>query len=141
MALDLSDEQRARMGKLADELRKRQWEIQGKIMDRESELRRLGEEQRRAQKALSELQGQMGQVAADVGRRARDLLTEEQRQRIQGAGPQGMPPTAFPRGYGGRPAESKRPGPQMTPWGGPMGGPGGGRRSGSGGGSGGGMGM
>jgi hypothetical protein len=84
--LDLSEPQRERLGRLADELRKRQWEIQGKVMDRESDLRRLGEEQRKAMKALQDLQGQLGQVVTDAVKRASEVLTEEQRQRLQGGG-------------------------------------------------------
>lgn len=101
-ALDLSEEQRDRLARLSEDLRKRQWEVQGKVMDRESELRRLGEEQRKAVKALQDLQGQLGQVVADAMKRASDVLTEEQRQRLQG-GPAGMGVPAMPPGGVGMP--------------------------------------
>jgi hypothetical protein len=108
MALDLSEEQRDRIGKLSDELRKQQWAIQGKVMDRESELRRLAEEQRRLTKALTDLQGQMARAAADTVQRARAVLTEEQRQRLEGPGSgPGSAPGMMP------------PGMQGGPWGGP----------------------
>ncbi|MCU0934747.1 MAG: Spy/CpxP family protein refolding chaperone [Gammaproteobacteria bacterium] len=143
-ALDLSEPQRERLGRLADELRKKQWEIQGKVMDRESELRRLGEEQRKAIKALQDLQGQLGQLVTDAVKRASEVLTEEQRQRLQGPSPgMGLPATpagfGMPQGGGQGPQGTPSMGrPIAPPYGSTGPGPGTGRRAGSG--SGGGMG-
>jgi hypothetical protein len=82
--LDLSDDRRQRLNRLAESLRKRQGELQGKVTAREGELRRLGEELRKVMNALQDLQSQPGQAAADAVKRATDVLNEEQRQRLQG---------------------------------------------------------
>jgi hypothetical protein len=136
LALDLSDDQRDRLGRIADDLRKRQWDLQGKVMDRESELRRLADGQRRATKAIGDLRAEMGKASADALRRAREVLTEEQRQRLEGLSYPGGAPMGAPGAPGGAPGPTG-PGFQGVPPAGTFGpGPGGARRGGSGSGAG-----
>jgi hypothetical protein len=101
LALDLSDDQRSRIGKLSDELRKKQWELQGKRVDREGELRKLSDEQRRLTRAIAEIESQMGKTSSEAVTRAHELLTDPQRERLSGGGAHlGVPPMLAPGGWG-----------------------------------------
>jgi Spy/CpxP family protein refolding chaperone len=108
--LDLSDDQRAKLNKLQDEHRKKDWEIAGKIMDEQAKLRDLYDADTPDAKkigtaygAIARLQQQAVEANVELHNRMQAVLTKEQREQLKqwrrGMGP-GMGPG--PRGMMGR---------------------------------------
>jgi hypothetical protein len=95
----LSDEQRSELGNIADELRRQRWDLMGQMMDHESEIRRLQEEQVRHNQAIMDLRGKIREAGGAAMQRAQQLLTEEQKARLQEVQRQpAMPGGMWPRG-------------------------------------------
>jgi Spy/CpxP family protein refolding chaperone len=87
--LNLTDEQRAKIGKLQDELRKKQWATMGQIMDERQKLFELySADSPDAKKVgavygkIFDLRRQMIEAAIDTGNRTQALLTQEQRAQL-----------------------------------------------------------
>ena len=95
--LDLTDEQRAEVGKIRDEQRKQHWALRDKLQDQYSTLRKLNaaETPDRAaiDKAYDEIfktERQFVQVSVDATEKAEKLLTDDQKKvftRWRRAGP------------------------------------------------------
>lgn len=90
--LDLSDEQRAKINKLADELKHNNWATQGLINDETAKLRDLYEADKRDTAAIGkeyqkifELERQMIETYLDTQNRIDALLTPEQLARAKEA--------------------------------------------------------
>ncbi len=89
--LDLSDDQRAALGPMDDELFRRQWEITGKMIEAERKLRRQassrspGDEQAIAagHKALRELREQRSLALSQMQEKVDAILTPEQREKLR----------------------------------------------------------
>lgn len=100
--LDLTDEQRAKISKLQNDLRKKQWATMGQIMDEREKLFELySADSPDAKKVgavygkIFDLRRQMIEAAIDTQNRTQALLTKEQRAQLGqwrhgwGAGPGG----------------------------------------------------
>ncbi len=84
--LELSDEQRAQLRKLKSELRRKNWELMGKVMDEKDKLHNLYAADKRDPKVIGAvygtifgLQRQMIEASVETLNRAEALLTAEQR--------------------------------------------------------------
>jgi Spy/CpxP family protein refolding chaperone len=103
--LDLTEEQRASIHKLRDQLRRTNWDTMGKIMDESSKLRELFAADKPDAKTIGAVYGnifdlrrQMIEGKIDTHNRVDGLLTKEQRQELKqlkrghgtGRGGQGM---------------------------------------------------
>jgi Spy/CpxP family protein refolding chaperone len=89
-ALNLSEEQHAKIKKLADELKHKNWATQGLINDETAQLSDLYEADKRDPAAIGkeyqkvfDLKRQMIETYLDVQNRIEDVLTPEQRARIK----------------------------------------------------------
>ncbi|HEU0188891.1 MAG TPA: Spy/CpxP family protein refolding chaperone [Gallionella sp.] len=90
MSLDLSDEQRAKINKLSDELKHNNWTTKGLIMDESAKLRDLYAADRRDPSAIGkeyqkifDLQRQMIEATITSQNRIEDLLTPDQRTQLK----------------------------------------------------------
>jgi Spy/CpxP family protein refolding chaperone len=88
-ALDLTAEQRAKINKIQDELRKQHWALMGKMMDEQAKLRDLYYEDTPDAKkigAVSDsifaLRRQMIESRVDAFNRIREVLTKDQREQL-----------------------------------------------------------
>jgi len=103
--LDLNDEQRAKVNKIHDDLRRQHWETLGKIMDEQAKLRDLyGADKRDTQAILKvheqidQLRRKMTEAHLKAENQMEAVLTKEQREqlrqmrrgRMHGMGPGGM---------------------------------------------------
>ncbi len=113
--LDLKDEQRTKINKIHDDLRKQHWAIMGKMMDEQGTLRDLHQADVPDAKKigavygnLGKLRQQMAETHVEAMNKINALLTPEQRDQMRqwrrgGCGPMGMrPPGAPGRGMMGR---------------------------------------
>ncbi|MDH4164620.1 MAG: Spy/CpxP family protein refolding chaperone [Nitrospirota bacterium] len=89
-ALDLTKDQKARINKIQDELRKQHWAVMGKMMDEQSKLRDLYDEEKLDAKkinavsdAIHGLRKQMIESRIDAFNRMREVLTAEQRDQLK----------------------------------------------------------
>jgi len=110
--LDLTSEQRTKINKIHDELRRKNWEALGKIQDEEAKLRDLYAADKRDPKAIGAVYGsiyalkrQMIEAGIDAHNRMEALLSDAQRaqlKQIRGSmdpGARGMMgPGGMPRG-------------------------------------------
>lgn len=87
--LDLTAEQRSKINKIQDDLRRQHWAVMGKIMDEQAKLRDLyAEDLLDAKKitavsdAIHTLRKQMIESQIDAVNRMRDILTKEQREQF-----------------------------------------------------------
>ena len=87
--LDLTVEQRIKIKKIQDDLRRQHWAVMGKMMDEQARLRDLYEEEKLDAKkitavsdAIQVLRKQMIESRIDVFNRMRDVLTKEQREQL-----------------------------------------------------------
>jgi Spy/CpxP family protein refolding chaperone len=85
MSLSLSDDQRAKINKLSDALRHRNWATMGQIQDESDKLRDLYEADKRDPKAIDseyqkvfDLKRQMIRAMLETQNQVEDLLTPEQ---------------------------------------------------------------
>ena len=88
--LDLTDDQRAKINKIQDEQRKKNWDAMGKIMDEQSKLRDLYAADKRDPKIIGAVYGtifnlkrQMIEATIDAQNRMEALLTDKQRQELK----------------------------------------------------------
>jgi len=88
--LDLTDDQRAKINKIQDEQRKKNWDAMGKIMDEQSKLRDLYAADKRDPKIIGAVYGtifnlkrQMIEATIDAQNRMEALLTDQQRQELK----------------------------------------------------------
>jgi len=88
-ALDLTAEQRAKINKIQDDMRKQHWALMGKIMEEQAKLRDLySEDLLEAKKitavsdAIHAYRKQMIESRIDAFNRMRDVLTKEQREQL-----------------------------------------------------------
>jgi Spy/CpxP family protein refolding chaperone len=107
--LDLTDEQRNKIENIHDDVRRKNWDTYGKIMDEQSKLRDLySGETVDAKKAgvvygnISKLQQQVFETNIEAHNRAQAVLTKEQKEQLKqwsrgGMGGRGM---MGPGGYG-----------------------------------------
>jgi Spy/CpxP family protein refolding chaperone len=94
-ALDLNDAQRKEILKVQDEVRKKNWEIAGKMQDEMAKLRDAywgGEKRNRAAistayKRIGELRQQRIEIALDAADKVEKVLTAEQRESLKRWGP------------------------------------------------------
>jgi Spy/CpxP family protein refolding chaperone len=113
--LDLTDEQRTKISKIHDDLRKQHWAMMGKMMDEQNALRDLYQADVLDAKKigavygnLGKLRQQMAETHVEAKNKIHALLTPEQRDQMRqwrrgGCGPMGMrPPGAPARGMMGR---------------------------------------
>ncbi len=90
MALDLTDDQRAKINKLHDELQHKNWERMGLIQDETAKLRDLYEADKRDPKAIGaeyqkifDLKRQIIEAIVDTQNRIEDVLTPDQRAHLK----------------------------------------------------------
>ncbi|BAU49713.1 hypothetical protein SVA_3165 [Sulfurifustis variabilis] len=115
--LDLTDDQRAKIAKIQDETRKRQWELSGKLLDEQARLRDLYLNEKPDPKQVGQVYGnvaklnqQMAEISTEAHNRMFDVLTKEQRDQLsqwrrgtaRGFGPGGM------TGPGGQPMKPRQ---------------------------------
>lgn len=88
--LDLTDDQRTKLGKIQDETRKRHWDLMGKVFDEQARLRDVYATERPDPKQvgqvygnIAKLQQQMAEITTDAHNRMFDVLTKEQREQLQ----------------------------------------------------------
>ena len=88
--LDLTKDQRKKINKLHDDMRKKHWEIRGEIMKLESELRDTYDAAEPDPKAVGDIYEKIDKlrrniIVSRVGamNKARKLLTPEQRKRLK----------------------------------------------------------
>jgi Spy/CpxP family protein refolding chaperone len=88
--LDLSDEQRGKIRKIGDELRRANWATQGKVLDEEAKLRELYDVDKRDPKAIGAVYGavfnlkrQMIEATIEAHNRMEALLTPAQREQLK----------------------------------------------------------
>jgi Spy/CpxP family protein refolding chaperone len=93
-ALDLSDAQRAQINKIQDEVRRKNWDVMGKMQDEHAKLRDAYAAAKRdrtailgAYKRIGELRLQRIENALDAREKIEGALTEEQRKQVQRWGP------------------------------------------------------
>jgi Spy/CpxP family protein refolding chaperone len=109
-ALNLTDDQRAKINKILDNERKQHWAVMGKMMDEQIKLRDLYAQSEPDPKkvgaaygAIAKLQQQMIEAHVQAGNEIHKILTKEQREQMEqwrhggwgpggGPGPHGMPP-------------------------------------------------
>jgi len=110
--LDLTPEQRTKINKIHDDLRRKNWEALGKIQDEEAKLRDLYAADKRDPKAIGAVYGsiyahkrQMIESSIDAHNRMEALLSDAQRAQLKqmcsgmGPGARGMMgPGGAPRG-------------------------------------------
>ncbi len=110
--LNLSDEQRGKINKIQDELRKKNWDTQGKILEESAKLRDLYDTDAPDPKKISAvyerifaLKRQMIEANIEAHNKVRAVLTKEQQEQLKqmrrggmgmgmgmgGYGPRGMP--------------------------------------------------
>jgi Spy/CpxP family protein refolding chaperone len=82
---DLSADQRAKIAKIQDETRKKNWELMGQVMDEQAKLRDLSNASKpdsaaitNANKKISELQRRMYESAADAHKRMEAVMSKKQ---------------------------------------------------------------
>lgn len=98
MSLDLNDGQRAKIGKLSDELRRGNWATKGLIMDESAKLRELYQADKRDPAVIGkqyqkifDLQRQMIEATIAAQNRIEELLTPDQRAELKKMHRKNMP--------------------------------------------------
>ena len=88
-ALDLTKDQRAKINKIQDDMRKQHWALMGKMMDEQTKLRDLYDEEKLDAKKISAvsdavhaLRKQMMESRIEATNRMREVLTKEQREQL-----------------------------------------------------------
>ena len=107
--LDLSDEQRDKITKLSDDMRRKNWDTYGKIMDEQAKLRDLySGETVDVKKAgavygnISKLQQQVFETSLEAHNRVQAVLTKEQKEQLRQMTRGGMGMGRGMMGPGGR---------------------------------------
>jgi Spy/CpxP family protein refolding chaperone len=108
-ALNLTPDQRTKINKIQDELRKQHWALMGKMMDEQVKMRDLYEAEKPDAKKigavsdyLQVLRKQMIESRVDAYNRMREVLTKEQREQLNKwpRGAWGMMGSGYGHGYG-----------------------------------------
>jgi Spy/CpxP family protein refolding chaperone len=93
-ALDLTDAQRAQINKVRDEVRRKNWDVMGKMQDETAKLRDAYAADKRdraailgAYKRIGELRLQRIENAFDAREKIEGVLTKEQREQLRRWGP------------------------------------------------------
>lgn len=93
-ALDLSDQQRTQINQIQDEVRKKNWDVMGKLIDEQAHLRDLYAAEKRDPAAIgkqtvrmAELQRQLVEASVEAHNRIEALLSKEQKGRLRSFGP------------------------------------------------------
>jgi Spy/CpxP family protein refolding chaperone len=108
--LNLTDEQRAKINKIQDDLQKKNWDTQGKIMEESTKLRDLYDVDTPDAKKISAvyerifaLKRQTIEASIDAHNKMRAVLTKEQQEQLKnwrrggmGMGPGGYGPRGMP---------------------------------------------
>lgn len=88
--LDVNQEQRSKLNKIQNELRKQQWGLQGRILDEQAKLSDLHSADRPDSKklgavygALFDIRRQMIEAKIDAMNRAKDVLNKDQLNRLK----------------------------------------------------------
>ncbi len=91
--LDLSAEQRGKIAKIQDEVRRKHWDLMGKIQDEQSRMAELYNAEKRDDAALSasnkkiaDLQQQMFEQSLSAQKQMDAVLTREQRDKLSRGG-------------------------------------------------------
>ena len=91
--LNLTSEQRGKIAKLQDELRRKHWDLMGKIQDEQSRMFELSNSEKRDDAALSassrkisDLQHQMFELSLEARKQMEAVLTQEQRAKLRPRG-------------------------------------------------------
>lgn len=86
-ALDLSEQQRTKMSQIQSELRKKNWDVVGKLVDEQARLRELFAADKRDPAAIgkqsmkiAELRRQLLEASVDAHNRMEALLSKEQKE-------------------------------------------------------------
>ena len=90
--LDLTEEQRNKLGALQEEFNKREKELVEKIAVAGEKLQKLQQQHIEADQSLRDLNGHLATANMDAANRAEELLTAEQRQRLISGGAHVMMP-------------------------------------------------
>jgi len=96
-SLDLSDAQRSQVNKIQDEVRRKNWDVLGKMQDEMAKLRDAyasGKSERAAilgaYKRIGDLRLQRIENTLDASEKLEGVLTKEQREQLRQSGPLGM---------------------------------------------------
>ena len=91
--LDLNDQQRSKLAQIHDELRKKNWETMGKLLDEQAMLRDLFHAEKRDPAAIgrqsmkiAELRRQLLESSVDAHNRIEAILSKEQKERLRRLG-------------------------------------------------------
>ena len=89
-SLDLTDQQRSQVNKISDELRRKNWELMGKMQDESAKLRDLYSADKLDRSAISaeykhifELRQQRVEAMLDAQAKIDGVLTAEQRNQLK----------------------------------------------------------
>jgi Spy/CpxP family protein refolding chaperone len=93
-ALDLNESQRSKIAQIQDEVRKKNWEVMGKLLDEQARLRDLYAADKRDPAAIgkqtmkmAELRRQLVESSVDAHNRIDALLSKEQKANLRSFGP------------------------------------------------------
>jgi len=88
--LDLSEQQRSMINQIQDEVRKKNWEVMGRLLDEQARLRDLNDADKRDAAAIgkqsmkiADLRRQMMEASVDAHNRMEALLSKEQKERLR----------------------------------------------------------
>lgn len=92
-ALNLSEQQRAKISQIQDETRRKNWDVMGKLLDEQARLRELFAAEKRDPSAIgkqtmkmAELRRQLVEASVDAHNRMEALLTKEQKEQLRSFG-------------------------------------------------------
>lgn len=92
--LDLNEQQRGKVSQIQDEMRKKNWEVVGKLIDEQARLRDLYAADKRdpavigkQSMKIAELRRQLVEASVDTHNRIEALLSKEQKERLRRFGP------------------------------------------------------
>lgn len=95
-SLNLSKDQRAKVNQISDEMRRKHWELMGRMQEQSSSLRNLYEADKwdakeigNAYQKIFDLKRQMIESSVDMHNRINEVLTKKQREELRKSGPWG----------------------------------------------------
>lgn len=95
-SLNLNKEQRAKANQISDDMRKKHWELMGKMQEQSSSLRNLYEADKweareigKAYQKVFDLKRQMIESSVEAHNQMEAVLTKEQREQLRKSGPWG----------------------------------------------------
>lgn len=91
--LDLNEQQRSKLSQIHDEVRKKNWELMGKLLDEQAVMRELFSADKRDPAAIgkqsmkvAELRRQLLEASVDAHNRMEALLSKDQKERLRRIG-------------------------------------------------------